>query len=351
MSVVAAWPLFSRMEMRIDNLSSSMRTVVATGWEPSGLSDAEVEDGEAYHRALYHSGDINQPANWHKESVDPLIKEAMDNISEGSLVVDYGTGTGGSAIELLKKLDECGVTIDLVLIDPLVSWFAKAREILGDREGVQFELSISKDEAGQIRFRRLEEMLGGRKADVIISSSTLHLVPAKAMDDLAIQFADSLSDDGVLIWDSGDLESDFRPINSALLHDPYRAVRDILRDNSQRIEVLSRLSNEEANKTEKRLDRIFPLPFTVEVIIDSMRDAGFTTQISERVVEFEKDDAERFVLVPRLAEIAAPLMKGEQRDNEIKKALELSLGRIADDGKGTDSSYRSHWIYGTHRLS
>ena len=337
--------------MRIDNLSSSMGTVVATGWEPSGLSDAEVEDGEAYHRAIYHSGDINQPANWHKESVEPLIEEAMENISEGSLVVDYGTGTGGSAIELLKKLDEEGVTIDLVLIDPLVSWFAKAREILGDREGVQFELSISEDETGQITFRRLEEMLEGRKADVIISSSTLHLVPAKAMDDLAIQFASSLSDDGVLIWDSGDLESDFRPINSALLHDPYRAVREILRDNSQRIEIMSRLSNEEANKSEKRLDRIFPLPFPVEVIIDSMRDAGFTTQISEKIVEFEKDDAERFVLVPRLAEIAAPLMKGEKRDDEIKKALKLSLGRIADDGKGTDSSYRSHWIYGTHRLS
>ena len=32
--------------MRIDNLSSSMGTVVATGWEPSGLSDAEVEDGK-----------------------------------------------------------------------------------------------------------------------------------------------------------------------------------------------------------------------------------------------------------------------------------------------------------------
>ena len=322
-----------------------------SGWSPGKLSDEEIADGEAYHRALYHSGDINQPANWHKESVDPLIEKAMENISEGSLVVDYGTGTGGSAIELLKKLDHNGMTIDLLLIDPLVSWFAKAREILGDREGVQFELSISKEKSGQIIFRRLEEMLEGRKADVIISSSTLHLVPAKAMNDLAIQFADSLSDDGVLIWDSGDLESDFRPINSSLLHDPYRMVRDILRDNRQRIEILSRLSNEESNKSEKRLDRIFPLPFPVEVIIDSMREAGFNTEISEKIVEFENDDAERFVLVPRLAEIAAPLIKGKQRDKEIKKALKVALRRIADSGRGTDSSYRSHWIYGTHRLS
>ena len=322
-----------------------------SGWSPGKLSDEEIADGEAYHRALYHSGDINQPANWHKESVGPLIEEAMDNISEGSLVVDYGTGTGGSAIELLKKLDERGVAIDLVLIDPLVSWFAKAWEILGHRERVHFELSISKEKSGQIIFRRLEEMLEGRKADVIISSSTLHLVPAKAMNDLAIQFADSLSDDGVLIWDSGDLESDFRPINSSLLHDPYRMVRDILRDNRQRIEILSRLSNEESNKSEKRLDRIFPLPFPVEVIVDSMREAGFNTEISEKIVEFENDDAERFVLVPRLAEIAAPLIKGKQRDKEIKKALKVALRRIADSGRGTDSSYRSHWIYGIHRLS
>ena len=324
---------------------------MSSGWLPRKISEEEIADGEAYHRALYHSGDINQPASWHQESVEPLIEKALENISEGSLVVDYGAGTGGSAIELLKKLDERGVTIDLVLIDPLISWFAKARDILGDRDGVQFELSISKDESGQISFKRLEEILGGRKADVIISSSTLHLVPAKAMDDLAIQFANSLSDDGVLIWDSGDLESDFRPINSALLHDPYRLVREILRNNTQRIEALSRLSNEEANKSEKRLDRIFPLPFPVEVIIDSMRDAGFTTQISEKIVEFEKEDAERFVLVPRLAEIANPLMKGKQRDDEIKNALKFALGRIAEDGRGTDSSYRSHWIYGTHRLS
>ena len=65
----------------------------------------------------------------------------------------------------------------------------------------------------------------------------------------------------------------------------------------------------------------------------------------------ENDDAERFVLVPRLAEIANPLMKGKQRDDEIKNALKFALGRIAEDGRGTDSSYRSHWIYGTHRLS
>ena len=67
---------------------------MASGWIPRIISEEEIADGEAYHRALYHSGDINQPAKWHQESVGPLIKEAMENISEGSLVVDYGSGTG-----------------------------------------------------------------------------------------------------------------------------------------------------------------------------------------------------------------------------------------------------------------
>ena len=90
---------------------------------------------------------------------------------------------------------------------------------------MHFELSIEKDDSGKLSFRRLEDMLGGRKADVIISSSTMHLIPERAIRDLASQFFGSLKEDGVFIWDSGDLESEFRPDNSALLHDPYRAVR------------------------------------------------------------------------------------------------------------------------------
>ena len=169
-----------------------MGIVVATGWEPSGLSDAEVKDGEAYHRALYYEGDANRPVSWHRDSVDKLIEIAIPHISEGSLVVDYGSGTGGSAIELLKSLDERDIRVELVLIDPLVSRFSKARDILGSRDDVHFELSTKRDSDGKSSFRVLQEILDGRKADVIISSSTLHLIPAKTIGDLALQFAGSL---------------------------------------------------------------------------------------------------------------------------------------------------------------
>ena len=63
---------------------------MATGWEPEGLSDYEVQDGEAYHRALYHDGKVDDPAEWHKESVEKLVDLSIPHISQGSLVVDYG---------------------------------------------------------------------------------------------------------------------------------------------------------------------------------------------------------------------------------------------------------------------
>ena len=144
------------------------------------------------------------------------------------------------------------------------------------------------------------------------------------------------------------MDSDFRPSNSALLHDPYRSVREILRNDGERKKVLLKMGKLESEKSEKRLDRIFPSPFPVEIILDAMSDAGFSTELSERVVEFSNLDAERFVLVPRLAEIAAPLLAGEERDNAIRKALSISLSRIANQGKGEDDHYRSHWIYGLH---
>ena len=322
---------------------------MSSGWTPEDLSSEEIGDGEAYHRALYPSGDLGAPSSWHRDSVGPLIDLALPHITNGSVVVDYGTGTGASAIELLKKLDDEEIRVDMILVDPLVSWFSKAWDLLGDRDDVHFELSILTDADGNTSFRDLREILGGRKADVIISSSTLHLVPARAMGGLAEQFAESLTKGGALVWDSGDLESGFRPGDSALLHDPYRRVREILRTDAQRESLLAMMSDEDRNKSEKRLDRIFPLPFSVEVITDALGDAGFSSEVSEKVVRFSNDDAERFLLVPRLAEIAAPLLKGIEREGALKRALKVSLEGLENQGKADGLAYRSHWIYGYHR--
>jgi SAM-dependent methyltransferase len=324
---------------------------MASGWSPAELSPKENADGIAYHRALYHDGDLNRPAGWHEDSVHHLLDLASPHIQNGSIVVDYGTGTGGSAIELLKRLDAAGITIQLILIDPLVSWFSQAREILAHRDDVHFELSIEQDAAGRTQFRRLEDMLDGRKADVIISSSTLHLVPTRALEDLCEQFSANLAPEGILVWDSGDIESELRPDDVACLHDPYRGVREQLRNDEARQAMLSEFHTEDAARAERRLDHIFPVPFSMDVILSALEGAGFSSQITDHVVDFDAEDAERFILVPRLAEIAAPLIEGEQRDEAIRDALAQVLAEMETAGTATSQGYRSHWVYGRHSLS
>ena len=323
---------------------------MARGWVAEGLDEAQVADGEAYHRALYHDGDMKRPAGWHSDSAGHLLDLAVPHIIDGALVVDYGSGTGGSAVELLRVLDERGVSIELVLVDPLVSWFAKARNLLGHRDDVHFELSISQDESGKTVFRELDEMLDGRKADVIISSSTLHLIPVKALGDLARQFAGSLEPGGVFVWDSGDVESGMRPPSAACLHDPYRSVRENLRDDESRQSMLAEMREEDAVRAERRVDRIFPVPFTIDVILEALTNAGFTNEISDHIVNFSNEDAARFILVPRLAEIAAPLIKGEERNSAIRGAIGDALTQMREAGTASESGYRSHWLYGLHTI-
>jgi hypothetical protein len=155
---------------------------------------------------------------------------------------------------------------------------------------------------------------------------------------------------GVFVWDSGDVESGIRPPNAACLHDPYRSVRENLRDDESRQAMLAEMREEDAARAERRVDRIFPVPFTVDVIVEALTNAGFTSEISDQIVNFSNDDAARFILVPRLAEIAAPLIEGEKRNSAIRESVGYVLSQMREAGTASDSGYRSHWLYGLHAI-
>jgi hypothetical protein len=114
--------------------------------------------------------------------------------------------------------------------------------------------------------------------------------------------------------------------------------------------MLAEMREEDAVRAERRVDRIFPVPFTVDVIVEALTNAGFTSEISDQIVNFSNDDAARFILVPRLAEIAAPLIEGEKRSSAIREAVGYVLSQMREAGTASDSGYRSHWLYGLHAI-
>ena len=150
------------------------------------------------------------------------------------------------------------------------------------------------------------------------------------------------------MWDSGDVDSDMLPADASLLHDPYRAVREHLRDDSARQALLSEMGETDAHQAERRVDRIFPEPFSIDVMLDAFESAGFSSEISDHIVGFSNEDSERFILVPRLSEIAAPLIEGEERDRAVCSAITSVLAKMREAGTASESEYRSHWVYGYH---
>ena len=318
-------------------------------WKPRDLTPEDLADGEAYHRALYPTGSTDVLAGWHEESIIPLVEKAAEFIKTGDIVVDYGSGSGGSAVELLKLLESQNKNIKLVLIDPLPSWFNKAWDLLHFREDVFFRLSSYTDLNGKFKIRTLEEMLESEKVDYIISASTLHLIPPKVYPKLFTEFHDSLKPEGMFFWNSGDIERDDRPKNTVFLHDPYRRVRDLIADDKTYRKKVKQMSEKEAQTTEAVASRIFPPPPTLNVLKDALTATGFVGEIDFKVVTMNREDARRFITVPRLTEIGGAIKEIEEREKLILRNLEIALDEMKKKGQANDSGYRTFWTYGTFR--
>ena len=113
-------------------------------WKPVNLSSDKLLDGQIYHESLYFNGDDLKPRKWHRDATKPLIDLAINEIKNGDIILDYGSGTGGSAIELVKRLDSLDLDFKLILVDPLESWFSNAYKLLKDRPNIFFVNRMAK---------------------------------------------------------------------------------------------------------------------------------------------------------------------------------------------------------------
>jgi hypothetical protein len=159
-----------------------------------------------------------------------VIEARLAGASRGDAirVLDYATGSGLAAIELLKaarerrleeRLERRGVTLELHLADLPSNWFAQGYELLRACAWTRFHSLRGPDG----RFRPLLEVTGGRRMDAIVASMVFHLIPPRALDRVAADLASTLAPGGRLLWNSPDLGPPGR--YAILFHDPNRALR------------------------------------------------------------------------------------------------------------------------------
>ena len=316
-------------------------------WKPDNLSPEELLDGEIYHKSLYFDEYALNARNWHRDATKPLIDLAIDEIKSGAVIVDYGSGTGGSAIELVKRLDSLGLDFKLILVDPLESWFSNAYKLLKDRSNIFFCKSYGKDSDGLFSFIKLNKLLGGNKVDVILSSSTIHLIPANTLTSLFQEFYDSLSKNGKFIWSSGDIPSNDMPSLSHLIHDPYRELLKIIKNDAEYHEYELGYGENEVLKMKKKANKIFPYSNNIDFYLDSLSQSNMKGEVFTEMITKSIDECKLFMKTPRLSEIAGLISDMNERNKFIEKLL-LSLTEKSPNPSlfRNGTSYSSYWHYG-----
>lgn len=204
-------------------------------WQPEpGL---DLSDGRGLHELLYAQGDLRRPRSWSAPSTNRLVAEAIDELDarvdtidagDSIQVLDYGTGTGLAAIELLKacrerdfepRLERREATLELHLVDIPGSWFAQGYVLLRDCAWTRFHALTNAE-----GFRPLPEVMGGRRMDLVMASMVFHLIPPRALKRAADGLGAVTKPGGRLLWTAPDLGP--AGPQAVLFHDPNRALRD-----------------------------------------------------------------------------------------------------------------------------
>ncbi|MBI1934871.1 methyltransferase [Candidatus Woesearchaeota archaeon] len=254
-------------------------------WRP----DRPVSKGAtAFHEAVANS-------SWIKDILNELSAIVRPKIKDGDIIVDFGAGTGTSAMLLLNHF---GKKISLWLVDNSQSWLGKAYELLNGFQNIRYFILEKKGGS----YMTLAEIVGNNTVDHVVSANTFHLVPD--VEEVFIGIADALKKGGTFTFQTGNFIREHRPEGCLMIDDTVKSVHDtaleIVRTNnrfkSYRKGLDRRIEFEEAQRK-----FVFPEPRHIDFYLGALKKSGFRYQNPTYIpVKVRYDDWLNFLRVKRL---------------------------------------------------
>ncbi|MBI2135163.1 methyltransferase domain-containing protein [Candidatus Woesearchaeota archaeon] len=307
------------------------------------IPDMPVSKGaEGYHNAVIG-------ASWNVDNINELIAIIKPDIDENDIVVDFGAGTGASAISILEQLD---AKISLWLVDNSPAWLAKAYEILGKNPNVSFFILGKKDG----KYGTLDKTIGKNAADMVISANTFHLVP-----DLENAFSGifrALKSPGKFVFQSGNISRQGMPKDVLMIEDTIHSVHDIalgmINSNPMFEEYKAGISERIVSEIPQR-KFVFPSPRDMDVYLEALNHAGFQHENPVyKKIRVKYADWMNFLRVRRLQAGILPEIGGrypspkEERDRDaaIVLAAKQLFRELEEKNSLADSkSFAVEWAY------
>lgn len=309
------------------------------GWVP----DMPVSKGaEGYHRAV-----IN--ATWNIDNINWLIEIIKPDIRENDVIVDFGAGTGASAISILNAAK---TSINLILVDNSPAWLAKAYQLLHDNPNIYF--FIIRDKNG--KYEALGNTIGKNTADIVVSANTVHLI--SELDEAFAGIADALKKKGKFAFQSGSIFRNGRPRDILMIEDTVHRVHDIAANIIKQNDLFKKYReglNERIKAEEPQRNFIFRPHRSVDIYLDALKKSGFEhDKPIFRKIRVKYSDWLNFLRVRRLQAGIFPEIGGrnpspdEEKDRDVLITLaakQLFLELEEKNSLADKKSFTVEWTY------
>lgn len=314
-------------------------SLLHTPWHPSKPTS---RGASAYHAAVVH-------ASWHRDNIYGLIQLIKKTIKTGDVVVDFGAGTGSSAVYITHHITR---KFSLFLVDNSPSWLGNAYSLFHTNPHVTCLLL----EKNQERYKTLDEIMGKETAHHVFAANTVHLIPN--ISEVFAGIYRVLRSNGIFTFQSGNIIRNDRKKDLLMIDDSVHRVHDFAISIIKTDKKYKRYKKDITARIQGELSQrkfVFPDPRPIEQYLDALKKNGFRNiQSSYKQIKVSYTDWLSFLRVRRLQAGILPEIGGkvptpeeeQDRDEIITQASHMLFDQLKEKNSLADNtSFTTEWVY------